>query len=213
MGIKLKKMDWWSRECLGKSWCHCLDLCTTIFSNSNCTCKRYFLNLTVLDQNTLAVTVPWLHEMKPGTITAASLLLGKNIQGHIQPLAGQVITGWRGLFFSNQLLQPFLQVSLPEFLSTSSILLLSSRSYCWGLLPCLSYFLMNFPVDVPSCKTVKRSQGVKVEKLKNILQREEKCAEAKKFSDILTSLAAMWFSVHWSHHVTIIVLISSKYQK
>jgi hypothetical protein len=35
----------------------------------------------------------------------------------------------RDLFFSNQLLQSFLQVSLAEFLSTSSILLLSSRSY------------------------------------------------------------------------------------
>jgi hypothetical protein len=65
---------------------------------------------------------------------------------------------------------------------------------------------MNFPADVPSCKSIKRSQhiivhnpkqphniakrnqGVKVEKFNNILQREEKCVEVKRFSDILISL-------------------------
>jgi hypothetical protein len=65
---------------------------------------------------------------------------------------------------------------------------------------------MNFPADVTSCKSIKRSQhilvhnpkrphniakgnhGVKVEKFNNILQREEKCVEVKRFSDILISL-------------------------
>ena len=41
----------------------------------------------------------------------------------------------------------------------------------------------------------KRNQGVEVEKFNSILQREEKCVEIKRFSDILISLVAMKFTV------------------
>jgi len=76
---------------------------------------------------------------------------------------------------------------------------------------------MNFPANVPSCKSIKRSQHIivtlykflsghiilpretKVLKSRSsivyITKREEKCVELKRFSDILISLVAMKFTV------------------
>ena len=150
--------------------------CITIWWWTDCTCQDNFLNLISLDQEiTCRASFLIFSCMNHYHMSYNNCFLGTSVRHTKSRLAiWLVITRWRCLLFSHQLVKALLEESLPEFLSTSRLLLLSPVFHRWSLLPCLTYFVVNLPADMPWCKLVKD--------LRNIILRGRQNRSGCKFN-------------------------------